>query len=236
MHHDDERSVASGPAAVIELRQYEMQPGRRDDLIELFERELIRGQEDVGMRILGQFHDDADPDSYVWIRGFAGMDARRDALDAFYTGAVWAQHREAANATMIDVSNVLLLRPCGAGFGDIAPAALRAERPTGDVPPSSVIVVTVTPAGRVEHGDAASAAAGTVIGAFETEPTENTYPRLPVRTGADVRVVFRRFTSATAAQPFVASLAGSEYLLLHSTAQSGSEHLLLHPTARSFVR
>jgi hypothetical protein len=30
---------------VVELRQYRMKPGRRDDLIDLFEREFVESQE-----------------------------------------------------------------------------------------------------------------------------------------------------------------------------------------------
>ena len=36
---------------------------------------------------------------------------RREALTAFYGGPVWAEHRDAANATMVDSDDVLLLRP-----------------------------------------------------------------------------------------------------------------------------
>ena len=55
---------------------------------------------------------------FVWLRGFDGMEARKDALTAFYDGPVWAAHRDAANATMIDSDDVLLLKPAwpGAGF------------------------------------------------------------------------------------------------------------------------
>jgi hypothetical protein len=36
--------------AVVELRRYRLRPGRRDDLVALFERELVETQEAVGMR------------------------------------------------------------------------------------------------------------------------------------------------------------------------------------------
>jgi hypothetical protein len=39
------------------------------------------------------------------------MTSRAKALTDFYSGPVWKAHREAANATMIDSDNVLLLRP-----------------------------------------------------------------------------------------------------------------------------
>ncbi len=87
-----------------------MQPGRRDELIELFEREFVETQEAVGMCVLGTFRDLADADRFVWFRGFRDMDERRQALDAFYGGPVWQEHRNAANATLIDSDDVLVLR------------------------------------------------------------------------------------------------------------------------------
>src|SRR5687767_8691250 len=83
---------------VIELRQYTLHPGRRDRLIELFEREFIEPQEVLGMRVLGTFRDIDDPDRFVWLRGFDGMASRGEALPAFYGGPVWERHRDAANA------------------------------------------------------------------------------------------------------------------------------------------
>lgn len=96
---------------IVELRQYLLQPARRDDLIELFDREFVESQEAVGMDVLGQFRDVDRPDYFVWLRRFKDMESRRESLAAFYGGPVWAQHAKAANSTMIDSDNVLLLRP-----------------------------------------------------------------------------------------------------------------------------
>src|SRR5512141_2772883 len=95
---------------IVELRRYTLHPGRRDELIELFEREFIESQEAVGIQVLGQFYDLEDSNQFVWLRGFNDMDARRASLNAFYGGPVWKMHRDAANGTMIDSDNVLLLR------------------------------------------------------------------------------------------------------------------------------
>ena len=96
---------------VLELRQYKLHPGQRDVLIALFEREFIESQEALGMRLVGQFRDRNDPRRFTWIREFPNMPDRERALKAFYSGPVWARHREAANATLEDNDNVLLLRP-----------------------------------------------------------------------------------------------------------------------------
>src|ERR1051326_822660 len=97
--------------SVVELRQYTLKPGRRDDLIMLFERHFLEGQEQYGMQILGQFRRRAHPVQFVWLRGFPDMQTRRQALQGFYGGPIWQEHRAAANATMLDSDNVLLLKP-----------------------------------------------------------------------------------------------------------------------------
>src|SRR5438105_15955772 len=95
---------------IVELRQYTLHPGKRDILIDLFDREFIEPQEAVGIKVIGQFRDLDRPDRFVWLRGFRDMPSRAKALTDFYSGPVWKAHREAANATMIDSDNVLLLR------------------------------------------------------------------------------------------------------------------------------
>src|SRR5438034_1313450 len=102
---------------VVELRQYTLHPGKRDVLIDLFDREFVESQEELGIKIIGQFRDLNDPNRFVWLRGFRDMPSRAEALKAFYGGPVWKAHREAANATMIDSDNVLLLRPARATSG-----------------------------------------------------------------------------------------------------------------------
>jgi hypothetical protein len=110
-----------GPAefqrVIVELRQYTLRPGEWAVLAGLFERALAEGQEAVGMTILGWFRDLDDPDRFVWLRAFPDMARRAPAPAAFYGGPVWAEHREAANATMVDSENVLLLRPARAEAG-----------------------------------------------------------------------------------------------------------------------
>jgi quinol monooxygenase YgiN len=110
-------ALANDCCPVVELRQYTLHPGKRDELIGLFEQRFIESQEATGMRIAATFRDLGDPDRFVWVRGFADMQARHDALTAFYYGPVWQAHREQANATLADNDNVLLLRPAFAGSG-----------------------------------------------------------------------------------------------------------------------
>jgi NIPSNAP len=68
--------------AVVELRQYTLKPGQRDILIDLFERHFIESQEAAGMTLVGQFRDRRRDDRFVWLRGFANMEARHKASKA----------------------------------------------------------------------------------------------------------------------------------------------------------
>ncbi len=70
---------------IVELRQYTMHPGRRDVLIDLFDREFIESQEALGIRVIGQFRDLDRPDYFVWLRGFPDMESRLQALTTFYS-------------------------------------------------------------------------------------------------------------------------------------------------------
>lgn len=162
---------------VIELRQYSLRPGRRDELVELFEREFVESQEECGMRVLGTFRDLDDPDRFVWLRSFADMETRLKALTAFYGGPVWAAHRDRANATMLDVSDSRLLRP-------VQDFVLPPTRPGhGAEPPGTTLTAVLGPPGSVPDVEA--------LAVLETEDAVNDFPRLPVRTDR-VTVTFTR--------------------------------------------
>ena len=121
---------------IVELRQYTLHPGQRDVLIDLFEAEFIESQEALGMKILGTFRDLDRPDRLVWIRGFQDMASRAAGLEAFYSGPVWKAHRNAANATMLDSGNVLLLHVARPGSG-LAPTDRRPPKGASEIPRGS---------------------------------------------------------------------------------------------------
>ncbi len=193
---------------VLELRQYTLKPGQRDALIDLFDREFIAPQEAQGIRVAGQFRDLDNPDRFVWLRGFKDMPARAKALTAFYGGPVWQTHRNAANATMLDSDNVLLLRPAAMNSGFVIPLAPRSS-PDANATTAAIVVATIyyfdtgVDAGFVAFFDATIApllaqADGEVLGRFVTETAENNFPGLPVRKGESVFVWFARYPDAAA--------------------------------------
>ena len=241
--------ASNAPAAracnVVELRQYLLHPRRRDVLIELFDREFIETQEAAGMRVMGQFRDLDDPDRFVWLRGFGDMAARHRALEAFYGGAAWAAHRDVANGTMVDSDNVLLLRPAWPGAGIDWAQGLRGAPGAQDIP-AGLIQATILHLNQPAAADlrslcrdrvarALAAGGATVLGWYVTEPSPNTFTRLPVREGENVLVGFALFSDASASAalrdggPWIRDWALSQWLA------KPPESLRLVPTARSAI-
>jgi hypothetical protein len=201
------------------------------------------------MRIIGQFRDEDDPDRFVWLRGFRDMASRAEALTAFYLeGDAWKAHREAANATMLDSSNALLLRPV-AGF------RLPDDRPEPGVTalPSSRFMATICHLDAPVDGafvrffdervrPVLSATGAHLVACFETEPSENTFPRLPVREGENVLIWFTSFEDDDRRRDHLDRLARSaewnEAVLPELSARLSRppQRLNLVPTARSLLR
>ncbi len=237
---------------ILELRQYTLHPGKRDVLIELFDREFVESQEALGMNIAGQFRDAGNPDRFVWMRGFRDMPARGVALNSFYSGPVWQTHRNTANATMIDASNVLLLRPISPNAGFAKSGAARAAVGTSALPASRVMATIYALNAPVDVNfiqffeqqvkPLLIATGATPIAVFQTETAENNFPRLPIRTGEHVLVWFSRFASEEQVRAHEVQIGKSAAWnnpvepTLRNYLKSPAERLVLEPTARSLLR
>lgn len=242
---------ASDCCTVVELRQYVTYPGMRDTLVHLFEERFIESQEAVGIKVVGQFRDVNDPDHFTWVRGFAGMDARKKALGDFYYGALWHANSSAANATLYDNDDVLLLRPAspGAGF-----AYDPGRRPApGATAPDSFVVAQIYYFTHEVTPEFTSFFARSLMPLFErhgarvlarlvSEKSANTFERLPVRENVDVFVWFASFPNRAAYDAYLGSLAqdqrwrGEWFAQLRKSLARQPEVLMLTPTARSLVR
>jgi hypothetical protein len=228
-------SPGSTLSPIVELRQYTLHPGKRDVLIDLFDRELVETQEDVGMDVIGQFRDADDPDRLVWLRGFSDMTTRAESLQAFYGGPVWKTHRDAANATMIDSDNVLLLHPARPGSGFAADLGTRPPRGTAGSGQGLVIAAIYPLDARAESAmagyfertlaPALTGSGAAVLAWFVTETSANTFPGLPVRENENVFVWLAGFGDAATGfelpQGNIPGLTGPQ------------QQLRLIPTARS---
>jgi hypothetical protein len=227
------RSGMEGSFPIVELRQYTLHEGQRDTLVELFEREFIESQEAVGMKVIGTFTDLDRPDRFVWLRGYRDMESRLAGLTAFYGGPVWQAHRNAANATMIDSDNVLLLRApsAAAEFHLMPPAGLIVATIYHlKLPPTEALSTfesKVKP--QLEQAGAAP------IAWFVPETAPNSFPRLPVREGERMLVWFARFDSEADHAAHRRALADAA-ALLGSMLSREPEVLRLKPTKRSRIQ
>lgn len=221
-------------SAIVEYRRYTVRPEGRDAFIRLFERALLEPQERAGMSVVGQFRDLDRPDRFVWLRAFPDMPSRAAALAAFYDGAVWRAHREAANAAIVDSDDVFLLRPVAAeprfpaadgraradAAGGIGTGYVAVGSVPFDAPPAETLVHDTI-------GPRVAAAGGTLVAALVSAGVPNTFPRLPVREGEYVAV----WIAACCDLPTLDRIAAVDAAPLGGSGTA--DVLRLQPTARS---
>ena len=212
------QSQAASPretcSSIIELRQYTLRPGKRDILIDIFEREFIEAQESAGIEIIGQFRDLDNPDRFVWLRGYPDMSTRPRTLEAFYTSAAWKARRDEINEILVDYSNVLLLRPAWPGSG-FPPS----NRPANRVP-MGLVTATICPLNSTPGDEfleffndtlkpTLTEGGAPCLAAFVNELSANNYPRLPLREGENVFVWFTFFATQISYDRHISALTRS---------------------------
>ncbi|MGE7468223.1 NIPSNAP family protein [Bosea sp. NPDC003192] len=227
---------------VFELRRYTLKPGAREALIAVFDTHLVETQEAVGMSVLCQFRDPAAPDQFVWFRGFADQVARTRALPAFYGGPVWAEHGPAANETMLEWHDVLMLKPAAPGFGFKTNGLERLPPGTADLDdghPYLVAIHHLRPDAAEDAvaiaaeaiADAVRSTGGEVLASLISDRSENGFARLPVREGECVAVTLIRPAVPQAIPALEAALRG----IVPGTGRAPDIACLI-PTARSLLR
>jgi hypothetical protein len=151
---------------------------------------------------------EAQPFGVLCCRGQLPAGRARQVGDSESHSASWAEHKDAANATMIDSDDVLLLRPLD------APSRLdldtsRRPPPDGSKVRAGAACVTICAlapgqadafAGfcRREVEPRLRRAGVNVRARFATEHSENNYPALPVRQGEEVFVWLSLFPKTRA--------------------------------------
>jgi quinol monooxygenase YgiN len=203
------------------------------------------------MKVIGQFRDLDNPNRFVWLRGFRDMPSRAQALKDFYGGPVWKAHREAANATMIDSDDVLLLHPANAQSGFSFGNKKRPQAGSNERRSELIVATIYYFDAPVELAFAqffeksvkpvVADAGATVLAYFVTEHSENTFPALPVREGENVFVWFARFNDPAAYERHIAALTQSSRWRdeiskeLPRRLKREPEILKLSPTTRSLL-
>jgi hypothetical protein len=244
-------SIVKTDYPIIELRQYSLLPNRFDPFAQLFEREFIEPQEAIGMKVIGTFHDLDNPNRFVWLRGYTGMDVRAQQLQQFYGGELWKAHRDEANANFTDTDNVLLLHAARPTSGFSLTHAKRA--PLGATrSPNGVLVATIYAFDQPIDDAFVAFFEKKVVPAlrkadvrplayFRTEEAPNNFPRLPVREGEHVFVWFALFDDERAYRKSAAALDASANwrdwisVDLRHRLKSDPQTLRLAPTARSLL-
>jgi hypothetical protein len=233
--------------AIVELRQYTLHPGKRDVLIDLFDREFVETQEAVGMTVMGQFRDLDDPDRFVWLRGFRDMEARAKGLAAFYGGPAWKAHRGVANTTMIDSDNVLLLRPAWPGAEidfDIRRRTALNTAVSGGLLDATIFYLKEPASPELlkfcrERIQAILTGEGArQVAWYVTEPSPNNFPNLPVREGEMVLVGLALFNDVSSFEKFARGGRWDREIAptLSQWLSRAPESHRLTPTSRSAIR
>ena len=179
------------------------------------------------------------------------MPSRAQALKDFYGGPVWKAHREAANATMIDSGNVLLLHPANPTSGFSLESKTRPLAGSNEARSVFIVATIYYFNAQVDAAfaqffektvkPAVIGSGATVLAYFVTEQTENTFPALPVREGENIFVWFARFNDPAAYERHIAALTQSPRWRdeiskeLARRLKREPEILKLSPTTRSLL-
>jgi len=94
----------------FELRQYRVKPGKREEWVELMEKEIIPFQIAQGMVVIGSFVGEQEEDLYVWIRRFES-EAQREALyQRVYESDYWKNEISPRVGDMLDRERIVVTR------------------------------------------------------------------------------------------------------------------------------
>jgi hypothetical protein len=205
-----EATPMSNESTVFELRQYTLHGGQRDTLITMFEADFLKPLNESGMHVVGTFRDLDDPDRFAWMRGFPDMASRPQALSNFYDGALWKSKRNAANATILDSDNVLLLKPATPNDGFPAPSK---DRNKDEIIGATIhYIANVDAQAFVTAFDREILPRITDLGAkpiarLVTEESPNNFPRLPIRDRDRVFIWYARWPNVDAEASFASRFA-----------------------------
>ncbi len=74
---------------LMEVRRYELVPGRRTEFVNFFDQEVLPAMREAGMQILGQFVAVDDPNVFYYLRCFEDEEERAAQTAAFYESSIW---------------------------------------------------------------------------------------------------------------------------------------------------
>jgi hypothetical protein len=236
-----------GPFPVVELRRYAVREGEAPAFARCFESFFPEAFQQMGAIVFGHFVERSPAATFTWLRGFPGMDARREINEAFYGGALWKEHAATMNGRLLDHTNVLLLEALRPERGLPVLPAVDPVRETGGARGLAVLqIFAVTPGRVADFAGEAEAVFATYrqgagvreVGVLVTLDVPNNFPRHAIRTDGpylvwlglvkDALALERDFDPA--AQRLLPDLAATGLL------RKAPEAVVLDPAARSRLR
>ncbi len=174
------------------------------------------------------------------------METRAASLGAFYLDSpAWLNHRDAANATIIDSDNVLLLRPARSGSG-FNLAGLHRAKTSREVASASFVGAAVlllnAPADEpfIESFESSLLpklkSKARRMSYLVTEQRPNDFPRLPVRENERAFVVTGICAGRADLDEWLSVFAEHTVPGAIRERLIKSEHLRLEPASRSLFR
>ena len=95
---------------LFELHQVRARPGRRADLVKVFEEEVIPFQMSKGVVIVGSWVGEQEDDLYVWIRRFDSEEERVNLYKAIYQSDHWKTVLGPHLAPLSDRESIVITR------------------------------------------------------------------------------------------------------------------------------
>jgi hypothetical protein len=178
-----------GDFQAIEFRRYHTSPGEREHFTTYFETLFPEAMEQLGVLVMGSFHERGDSTAFTWLRGFHTISDRPIANSAFYYGPVWKEYKLRVNAILPDSDNVMLLTPLAPERGVMV---LPAVDPVTETQGAQGVVVAEIFSVKKDQVDAFAHKAETVFaryraagvreaGVLVTLDVPNNFPQLPIR-------------------------------------------------------
>jgi len=94
----------------LELREYRIKGGKREEWIKLMEEKIIPFQVSKGLVVIGSFIALDEPDLYVWIRRFESEEDAERLYKEVYESDYWKNQIKPEADTMLERENIRNLR------------------------------------------------------------------------------------------------------------------------------
>jgi len=94
----------------LELREYRIKDGKRDQWVKLMEEQIIPFQMSKGLVAIGSFIALDEPDLYVWIRRFESEEEAERLYKEVYESDYWKNQIKPEADTMLQRESIRNLR------------------------------------------------------------------------------------------------------------------------------